>query len=71
MSTKLQLLLEKIDYKNLFEADVRRVDVMLAHYRSEKNKLHKIEFAKSNFKCCGNRRPEKNGQAGKQICLFS
>lgn len=36
MNSKLKQLLEKIDYKNLFEASERRVEKILAEYRSEK-----------------------------------
>jgi len=39
MATKLTQLLNKIDYTNLFEADERRVERILTHYRSERNTI--------------------------------
>jgi hypothetical protein len=48
MATKLKLLLEKIDYQNLFEADERRVERILAEYRSERNTIDDYD----EFKKC-------------------
>ncbi|MAT59470.1 MAG: hypothetical protein CMF23_15975 [Ignavibacteriae bacterium] len=48
MNSKLKQLLEKIDYKNLFEASERRVEKILAEYRSEKNTIENFD----EFKEC-------------------
>jgi hypothetical protein len=39
MRSNLKQLLEKIDYRNLFEEDQRRVDHVLTRYRSVKNTI--------------------------------
>lgn len=47
MATKLQQLLDKIDHKNLFEEEERRVEKVLSQYRSKKNTVENyIEFKK-------------------------
>lgn len=48
MATKLQQLLDKIDYKNLFEADKRRVERVLSQYRSKRNTVENHD----EFKKC-------------------
>jgi hypothetical protein len=48
MATKLQQLLDKIDYQNLFESNERRVERILAEYRSERNTVEDYD----EFKKC-------------------
>lgn len=43
MNSKLKQLLEKIDYKNSFEEGEKRVERILAEYRSEKNTIDSID----------------------------
>jgi hypothetical protein len=48
MATKLKQLIDKIDYKNLFDADARRVERVLAQYGSARNTVENYD----EFKKC-------------------